>query len=220
MNELLQLMHDTMGKTAAIKGVVNLLQMGTLTKEDETKLIGIIGKSADDLIKVIDTYYIKEKEKSSLNKIMVGEPKIANFWGKQIHLSVGAIIKNDKGEILMIDRLKQPFGWACPAGHIDEGEEPLEALLREVKEETGLDMVSCVEHRINYSSDDYSDAPQETCSRGIDFHMWFIYDVVASGELIFKADEVKAIKWCSVEEIKTLPLEQVWKYWLEKLNII
>lgn len=151
---------------------------------------------------------------------MGAEPKLVKFWDMPTHLSVGAIIKNDKGEILMIDRLKQPFGWACPAGHIDEDEEPLDALLREVKEETGLDIVSHTEYRINYSTDDYTDCPQEACSRGIKFHMWFIYDVVATGDLIFKADEVKAIKWCSIEEIKTLQLESVWGYWLKKLNII
>lgn len=148
------------------------------------------------------------------------EPKLIKFWGIPTHLSVGAIIKNEKGEILMIDRLKQPFGWACPAGHIDEEEEPEQALLREVKEETGLDIISYKEFNINYSSDNYSDAPQEPCSRGIKFHMWFIYDVVATGELIFKADEVKAIKWCSIDEIKTLPLEKAWGYWLKKLEII
>lgn len=148
------------------------------------------------------------------------EPRTAKFNGNTIHLSVGAIIKNNKGEILMIDRLKTPFGWACPAGHIDEDEEPEEALLREVKEETGLNIKSFNEIDINYTRDDYTDCPQEPCSRGINFHMWFIYDVVAEGELIFKADEVKAIKWCSIEEIKHLPLEKVWKYWLEKLNVI
>ena len=50
--------------------------------------------------------------------------------------------------------------------------------------------------------------------------MWFIYDVVAIGELIFKADEVKEIKWCSVEEIKTLKLELAWDYWFKKLKMI
>lgn len=151
---------------------------------------------------------------------MGAEPKLVKYWNTPTHLSVGAIIRNNKDEILMIDRLKQPFGWACPAGHIDEGEEPDDALFREVKEETGLDIVSYREFPINYSFDDFSDCPQEACSRGIKSHMWFIYDVVANGELIFKEDEVKAIKWVSIEEIKTLQLESVWAYWLKKLNVI
>jgi ADP-ribose pyrophosphatase YjhB (NUDIX family) len=153
------------------------------------------------------------------------KPKLIEFpdHSNQIiptHLSVGAIIKNNKGEILMIDRLKQPFGWACPAGHIDDGEESLEALLREVKEETGLDVISYTKFDIDHLNSDYRDCPQEPCSRNINQHLWFIYNVVAEGNLIFKSDEVKAIKWCSIDEIKELKLEKVWEYWLTKLNII
>lgn len=148
------------------------------------------------------------------------EPKLIKYLDIETHLSVGAIIKNNKGEILMIDRLKQPFGFACPAGHIDEGEFPLEALFREVKEETGLDIVSFTEYEMKYSSGAFNDVPQETCSRGITNHMWFIYEVIAEGELIFKEDEVKSIGWYTLEQIKELPLELVWKYWLTKLNII
>ena len=49
-----------------------------------------------------------------------------------MHRSVGVIIENKKGERLMIERKNLPFGWACPAGHIDEGETPLEAAKREL----------------------------------------------------------------------------------------
>lgn len=143
------------------------------------------------------------------------EPKIS-YIQVPVHYSAGAIIKNDKGEILMIDRLKQPFGWACPAGHIDEGETDVEAVTREVEEETGLVIKLLLKH----DTSDCKDVPQETCSRGVSIHEWSIFSVVAEGELIFKADEVKSIGWYSIEEIKKLPLETAWKYWFEKLNII
>ncbi len=151
----------------------------------------------------------------------MGKPLLVRFRGVDTHFSVGAIIKNHKGEILMIDRLKQPFGWACPAGHIDEGEEPEEALNREVEEETGL-----IVYDYHELSDlkDQANVPQEACSRGITKHLWVVYEVeIEKGtedNLIFKDDEVKAIKWCSVDEIKTLPLEKAWEYWLKKLSII
>ena len=150
---------------------------------------------------------------------MVGEPAIANYNGKTIHLSVGAVIRNAEGKILMIDRLKTPFGFACPAGHIDEGEAPDTALIREVLEETGLKVTSFKQYQINYSLDDFSDSPQEPCSRGINFHMWYVYEVEAEGEgeLIFKEDEVKSIGWYSIDEIKELKLESVWEYWLKKI---
>jgi ADP-ribose pyrophosphatase YjhB (NUDIX family) len=140
------------------------------------------------------------------------EPKLI----KSAHLSVGAIIMNDKNEILMIDRLKKPFGWACPAGHLDEGEDPETAVIREVQEETGL-TVDFV-YDIGLTLQEVLKMPQETCSRGVDLHLWTVYQVEAYGELIFKADEVKEIKWIPIDEVHLLNLEPAWKFILDKFT--
>ncbi len=147
------------------------------------------------------------------------EPKVrvSPITKKPVHFSAGAIIKNDKGEYLLIDRLKQPFGFACPAGHIDEGEIGEESIIREVKEETGLNVV-LIEYIETENFD--IDVPQEPCSRGVDMHIWQIFSIQAEGELIFKADEVKSIGWYSIEQIKELPLETVWKFWFTNLGLI
>ena len=145
------------------------------------------------------------------------EPKLRySLEGESIHFSVGAFIKNDKGEYLLIDRLKKPFGFACPAGHIDEGEKALTAIKREVEEETGLTPIKI--ERIKLGGN--SAPPQEMCSRGVSIHHWYLYEIQAQGELIFKADEVKSIGWYSVEQIKELPLESVWKHWFKLLKDI
>ncbi len=52
-----------------------------------------------------------------------------------MHTSVGIIIKNNSDKILMIDRAAYPYGWACPAGHIDARETPSQAAKRETWEE-------------------------------------------------------------------------------------
>lgn len=46
------------------------------------------------------------------------------------------------GQILMIQRAVNPGQgkWALPAGYIDYGEDPREAAIREVREETGLEI--------------------------------------------------------------------------------
>jgi len=133
------------------------------------------------------------------------------------HFSVGAIIINDSGELLMIDRLNPPFGFACPAGHIDEDEDPLIAVIREVKEETGLTIISQKELSI---SDYRDDAPKEPCSRGVINHIWRLYEIKVAGDFIVKHDEVKSIGWYSVDKVRLLKLELIWRYWLMKLNII
>lgn len=54
--------------------------------------------------------------------------------------AVGAIILNEDGHVLL-QRRTDNNQWGLPGGAIDPGEEISEALIREVKEETGLDVV-------------------------------------------------------------------------------
>ena len=51
--------------------------------------------------------------------------------------SVGGIIRNEEGDILL-QKTAHDERWSLPGGAIDPGEKPSEAIIREVKEETGL----------------------------------------------------------------------------------
>jgi len=53
--------------------------------------------------------------------------------------TVDAIIEIDGG-IVLIERKNPPFGWALPGGFVDYGESLEKAVVREAKEETGLDI--------------------------------------------------------------------------------
>ncbi|KAA0004284.1 MAG: NUDIX hydrolase [Thermoplasmata archaeon] len=62
------------------------------------------------------------------------------FFMKRPSITVdGVIIKN--GKILLIKRRNEPFKgrWALPGGFVEYGETVEKAVLREVKEETGMD---------------------------------------------------------------------------------
>lgn len=54
-------------------------------------------------------------------------------------LTVDVIIETGGG-IVLIDRKNPPFGWAIPGGFVDYGEMIEDAVRREAKEETGLDI--------------------------------------------------------------------------------
>ena len=88
-----------------------------------------------------------------------------------MHKSVGAIIKNDKGEILLIERVRLPFGWAIPAGHVEDGEDWEAAIRREVLEEVGL---TITENKLLFT--DFLD--WNKCSRGVVGHDFRVYEVL------------------------------------------
>ena len=51
---------------------------------------------------------------------------------------VGSVIINDSGLILVLERADVPGAWQLPQGGLELSEEPLQAVLREVAEETGI----------------------------------------------------------------------------------
>ena len=59
-----------------------------------------------------------------------------------VGLTVDAIIEDKEGNVVLIKRKYPPFQnyYALPGGFIKEGEKPVDAVIREVKEETNLDI--------------------------------------------------------------------------------
>jgi 8-oxo-dGTP pyrophosphatase MutT (NUDIX family) len=53
--------------------------------------------------------------------------------------AVAAVVENSNGELLMIERTDNSL-WALPGGAQDLGESVIDAVRREVKEETGIDV--------------------------------------------------------------------------------
>ena len=51
---------------------------------------------------------------------------------------VGCLVRNDDGEVLLIKHHKR--GWEIPQGRVEEGENLLDALRREVREEAGVEI--------------------------------------------------------------------------------
>lgn len=56
-------------------------------------------------------------------------------------VTAGAIIFNDAGKVLLLKhRFRAGSGWGLPGGFLEAGEQPLEALKRELREEIGVEV--------------------------------------------------------------------------------
>ena len=149
----------------------------------------------------------------------MGNPKVGRASnGEIMHYSVGAVIKRKTDvKYFLIDRNTPPWGFACPAGHIDKGESPEQALNREVGEEIGLKVIACElvleEERLG-----------NWCNKGIDHHYWYVFNCEVEGEVKRSERETKSADWYSEEDINQFyeqkKLEPVWEYWFKKLRVI
>jgi ADP-ribose pyrophosphatase YjhB (NUDIX family) len=147
--------------------------------------------------------------------------------------SVGMLVWRD-GDLLLIERRKSPFGFAPPAGHIDEDNSFEESAKRELKEEVGLEA-----QNIKLLIEGRKENP---CRReGGNWHYWKIYQIEASGEIKRSEDETKQASFYKKDDLlplasktekyldgvinqndweKSPGLEPIWYEWLKELKII
>ncbi len=53
-------------------------------------------------------------------------------------VAAGAMVTNEKGEVLLVKNPRR--GWEFPGGQVENGEDLIQAVIREVKEEAGVDI--------------------------------------------------------------------------------
>lgn len=119
------------------------------------------------------------------------------------HFNVTVYVVNDEGKFLFI-RHKKLQKWLPPGGHIDENEIPDIAALREVKEETGLN-VELQGERFPRKSDcvrPYG-IQRNIIKEGQHEHMDLIYlaKPINEEKLVLNEEETEGINWYSIDEI-------------------
>jgi len=116
--------------------------------------------------------------------------------------TVGALVVNPKGEILIVRSSKWHDKHTVPGGHIELGERAEDAIKREVKEETGLDVdtvrLLLVQQAIY---------PKEYQKHE---HFVFMDYVCSTSDSHVKLDgrELQSYMWTEAEEALKLDLEE------------
>ena len=108
--------------------------------------------------------------------------------------SCGAVVVNRSGSKPLYLLVLQGAGhWSPPKGHVEEGEDEHETAMREIKEETGLDV-----RMIGEFSSQSQYAPKPGVMKTVIF---FLAEVVG-GTIEIDGDEVVDCQWFELEEAK------------------
>lgn len=111
------------------------------------------------------------------------------------HIAVAIIyIENNEGKFLIQKTSKEKGGiYSSTGGHVDHGEEPIETIKREVKEELGIDI----------SNDNIIDLGYVLCDFPIRFLFYLKKDIDLNNVKLQK-EEVESVKYMSVDELNKI----------------
>jgi ADP-ribose pyrophosphatase YjhB (NUDIX family) len=112
------------------------------------------------------------------------------------------IVFNDK--VLLVNHPRYDM-WLCPGGHIELDEDPEEALFREIKEETGLDVeIVASKPDLHFPRTKYIYMPAYISVHDANpphKHIGMTYFGRAKSDASLKSDEHTEARWFSAEEV-------------------
>jgi len=112
--------------------------------------------------------------------------KIVRVTQSKFTVSVAAIIENENGEVLLLDHVLRPAsGWGIPGGFLGYDEQPAEALRRELREETGLELKNIKLVR----------------TRTINRHIEIVFRAESNGTASVISREINDLGWFKIGEM-------------------
>ncbi len=145
----------------------------------------------------------------------------------QRHFTTSVYVYNPEWRKFLLIKHKKFNKWMQPGGHIEENELPDDAAIREVWEETGL-QVELVGERLPRKTDQIKPyaIQHNVVVDGEHEHLDLVYLAVPIGEIELRQNyqETEGIAWFRVKEIEadgfnTFPELKVWvRYFYELMN--
>lgn len=126
------------------------------------------------------------------------------------HLTASAVVFDGSGRVLLVQHLGSGL-WLYPGGHVDDGEEPAAAAVRETFEETGLRVrpvgpagfthPAVVSHPVPFT---VIEMPVRDQRFGQHRHIDLVYvcePVAGRGDLVAQPGEIGELGWVPVAEV-------------------
>ncbi|HET8602424.1 MAG TPA: bifunctional GNAT family N-acetyltransferase/NUDIX hydrolase [Marmoricola sp.] len=125
--------------------------------------------------------------------------------------AVGAVVVDDEGRVLLVQRGHEPERgrWTVPGGRVEEGESLAEAVAREVREETGLEVAV---HEELWSLRKRVDDARDYVIR--DFR------ATVTGGRLRPGDDAPDARWVAPEDLDALPLTEDLLAWLRRAGVV
>jgi len=129
--------------------------------------------------------------------------------------NVGIVVARADGCVLVFERTDKPGQWQLPQGGLDAGEEPTEASLRELQEETGItpELVELVAEHPDWLAYELPPGRRRSKTGRGQVQKWFLYRFLGSDADIDlspprgEQQEFGAFRWVPMSDL----LEEVWE---------
>lgn len=128
---------------------------------------------------------------SGRNRLICAKPCGYIFYDNPLPV-VGAIVEYDNNTVVLVQNVGWPADWfGLVTGFLEKGEEPAEAILREIREEIGLN-AEIIERLGIYTFYQRNE-------------VIITYHVRATGEIRIDATEIQAYKLVAIDKLKPWP---------------
>ena len=126
--------------------------------------------------------------------------------------TVGGLIQRDDGTVLLCDSHKWPGLYTVPGGHVELGETCEEALVREIKEEVGLEIA--VTELLSIQQVIY---PKEFWKRAHFIFFDYLCKVEGNQAPTVDENEIQAVIWASPKDALNLNIDRYLRHFIERL---
>ena len=148
-----------------------------------------------------DFHHVDKGTSLTLSRWLSGSSPSGLPDGASHSVGVGAVVTDGEGRVLLVREKSGPAGrmriWKFPTGRVERGEDLSEAVVRELKEEVGLDsnFKGVLMVREGHGGADYLGELSD---------LFFVCLLEASnhaGDLVLQPEEIEEAKWVHVSEL-------------------